>query len=171
MKTFGLIVIFGLMVWSWSAFYSPTKGVSEQTMIEIQNSLQDQMLQVMAQSSSKLNNIVFKQFWTKQISDEQVKAQFVIAFDEESGSEDSDEGAAKTEEVTDATSEKSTEKEDSLDEDDEVATTKVERKGHVILVKADESDNEQVWIIESIKIDGETIEFQKGLKFTSKAQN
>lgn len=163
MKTLGLIVIFGLMVWSWVAFYSPTKGVTEQTMIEIQNSLQDQMIQVMAQSSSKLNNIVFKQFWTKQIADDQVQAQFVISFDEESGSknEESSVGTEKTSEASEETSA----------EDEEVTTTKVERKGHVVLVKADESENEQVWIIESIKIDGETIEFQKGLKFSSKAQN
>ncbi len=152
MKAFGLIFIFGLMVWSWTAFYSPNKGVTEQTMIDIQNSLQDQMLKVMEDSPLKLNNIVFKKFWTKQISKDQVQAQFVITFDEETQPEVSGTDTAP------------------VDEED-ITTTKVERSGNVILVKADESNEEQVWIIESIKIEGEVIEFQKGLKFTSKAEN
>jgi hypothetical protein len=133
MKTLGLIFIFGLMAWSWTVFYSPNHAVSEQTMIEIQNGLQDQILKVMTSQSQNLNNIVFKKFWTKELSEEKVQAQFLIAFDEES--------------------------EDSVN--------KIERKGSVILVKLDESNNEQVWVVDSIKIEGESIEFEEGLKFTS----
>lgn len=133
MKTLGLIFIFGLMAWSWTVFYSPNHGVSEQTMIEIQNGLQDQILKVMTSQSQNLNNIVFKKFWTKELSDEKVQAQFLIAFDEES--------------------------EDSIN--------KIERKGSVILVKLDESNNEQVWVVDSIKVEGESIGFEEGLKFTS----
>jgi predicted lactoylglutathione lyase len=102
-------------------------------MIEIQNGLQDQILKVMTSQSQNLNNIVFKKFWTKELSEEKVQAQFLIAFDEES--------------------------EDSVN--------KIERKGSVILVKLDESNNEQVWVVDSIKIEGESIEFEEGLKFTS----
>jgi hypothetical protein len=133
MKTFGLVVIFGLMVWSWTAFYGSHKGISEQTMIGIQNGLQDQILKVLSESSQNLNNIVIKKFSTKEISAEKVRANFLIAFDEET--------------------------EDSVN--------KIERKGFVNLIKADDTNNEQVWIIDSIKIEGETIEFEKGLKFTS----
>lgn len=137
MKTAGLVVIFALMVWSWIAFYGSNPGVSEQTMIEIQNGLQDQILKVMSESSKDFNNIVFKKFWTKELSDEKVQAFFLIAFDEAT----------------------------------ESSNHKVERRGHVILVKADETNNEQVWIVDSIKIEGETIEFEKGLKFTSKGDD
>ncbi len=133
MKTLGLIFIFGLMVWSWTLFYSPSDGVSEQTMIEIQNGLQDQILKVMSAQSETLNNIVFKKFWTKELSESKVQAHFQIAFEEQL----------------------------------EGSTNKIERKGNVLLIKADESNNEQVWIVDSIKIEGESIEFEEGLKFTS----
>lgn len=131
MKSLGLVVIFALMVWSWSAFYVNKPGVSEQTMIEIQNGLQDQILKVMQESSNNLNNIVFQKFWTKELNKDKVQAQFVISFDETS--------------------------EDSIN--------KVERSGTVLLVKADEVDNDEVWIVDSIKIQGESIVFEEGLRF------
>lgn len=175
MKTFGLILIFVAMAWSWMAFYSPSQGVSEQTMIQIQNSLQDQVLKVMAESPLKLNNIVFKKFWTKQISEDQVQAQFLIAFDEESepATEPSSAGKLSTDtSTTNDLSDKQDEVSSNVESEEfESTTTKVERKGRILLSKADESDNEQVWVIESIKIDGESIEFQKGLKFSAKSEN
>lgn len=133
MKTLGLIIIFGLMAWSWSAFYSSNYGVTEQTMVEIQNGLQDQILKVMQGQSDNLNNIVFKKFWTKELSKDKVKAEFLISFDE------------LTEE----------------------SMNKIERNGNVILTKADETSDEQVWIVDSIRVEGERIEFQKGLTFKS----
>lgn len=131
MKSLGLVVIFALMVWSWSAFYVNKPNVSEQTMIEIQNGLQDQILKVMQESSNNLNNIVFQKFWTKELSKDKVQAQFVISFDE-------------------------------IGED---STNKVERSGTVLLVKADEVNNDEVWIVDSIKIQGESIVFEEGLRF------
>lgn len=136
MKSFGLVVIFGLMIWSWTAFYGTHKGITEQTMVQIQNGLQDQILKVLSESSQNLNNIVIKKFSTKEISSEKVQANFLIAFDEES----------------------------------EGSINKIERKGHVNLIKADDSKDEQVWIVDSIKIEGESIEFEKGLKFNSSGE-
>lgn len=132
MKTLGLVVIFALMVWSWTAFYGTKKGVSEHTMIEIQNGLQDQIIKIMSESSENINNIVFKKFWTKELKDDKVEAHFVVAYDEAG----------------------------------EESNHKVERNGTILLVKADEVDNEEVWIVDSIKIQGESIEFEEGLRFS-----
>lgn len=131
MKTLGLIFILGVMAWSWTMFYSPKSGVSEQTMVQIQDGLQDQILKVMEAQNENLNNIVFKKFSTKELNEKKVQANFLIAFDE----------------------------------DVEGSINKIERKGHVILVKLDESNDEQVWAVDSIKIEGETIEFEEGLRF------
>ncbi len=138
MKTLGLIIIFALMAWTWSAFYSSNYGVTEQTMVGIQNGLQDQIIKVMEGQANDVNNIVFRKFWTKELSEAKVEAKFSISFDEITA--------------------------DSMN--------KIVRNGSVVLTKADETNNEQVWIVDSIRIEGETIEFQEGLKFTSsKSEN
>lgn len=136
MKNLGLLLMLGLMYWSWIGFYSTDKGIAEQTMMEIQDTLQDQIFTVMRKNSPGITNIIFEKFWTKEINKQSVIAHFLMSFDE------------------------------GIDD----GVTKVTREGNVTLVKADETEDEQVWIVDAIKIQGENITFEKGMKLVSSAK-
>lgn len=90
MKILGLIVLLALMIWSWLAFYGGDTGrVSEQTMVRIQNDLQEQIYQILKKQMPDINNVKFEKFWTEQIAPNKVKANFLISYDESMASDTS----------------------------------------------------------------------------------
>lgn len=84
MKLWGLFIILGLMGWSWQAFYPTQKShvVSEQTLIEIQDGLQDQIFEVISQNLPHVSNMVFQKFWIEDLDPHSIRAHFLLTFDQ-----------------------------------------------------------------------------------------
>lgn len=83
LKVIGVIVVFVLLAVTWMLVYGP-KGdtVSEETLVEIQSNLQDQIFQILSKRGDQITNIQFEKFWTEQVNANTVKANFVISYDE-----------------------------------------------------------------------------------------
>lgn len=132
-RVLGIIVLVIALVWSWVIFYGPKgDGVSEETMVQIQDNLQDQIYQVLQKRPEPIENVKFEKFWTEEINSQTVKAHFVVTYEE------------------------------PLSDDKGLIT----RKGSMVLTKLDETDQEQVWVAESVDIDGEQISFETGIRFS-----
>ena len=139
MKLWGLLLVFGLMGWSWYAFY-PTQDsdtIGEQTLIEIQDGLQDQIFEIINQNLPEVSNMVFQKFWIQDLGENSIRAHFLLTFEQ------------------------------TLEE----SLSKTQREGSITLVQADKTDSEQVWVIESVDVKGEKIQFKDGLKLIATPPN
>ncbi len=80
MKFLSVIILLGLMVWTWDG-YKSTTGISAVTHFELQNELKDFITGYIQQKVEGSSNIRFLRFWTEETTSKEIRAVFEYTFD------------------------------------------------------------------------------------------